>query len=124
MREARVFRALIRVQTETELFDATQSLKLARINQAHHQLAFVSICLQANDVVNWIAINAFLHGRFLITANQCEGNTSEYQRTASKPSLDMVGLRPQPVEISGFSHFFGFAAGLWLLQRAALTANT
>jgi hypothetical protein len=43
------------------LFDATQSLKLRRVDQAHHQLAFIRICLQANDVVNWIAVDAFRH---------------------------------------------------------------
>jgi hypothetical protein len=35
--------------------------------------------LQTNDVVDRIPINAFRHGRFLITANQSEGNISEHK---------------------------------------------
>src|SRR5215212_6049513 len=61
MSEARMLRALVRVETKTELFDAAQALKLGSINQSHHQLAFVGISLQTDDIVNWIAIDAFRH---------------------------------------------------------------
>jgi len=39
--------------------DAPQSLKFGRVNQTHHQAAFVSIGAKADDVVNRIAIDAF-----------------------------------------------------------------
>ena len=58
------------------MFDATQSLELRRIDQSHHQLAFVGIGLQPNDVVNWIAIDAFSHYNDLITDKSTQGNTS------------------------------------------------
>src|SRR4029078_2056745 len=53
--------ALISEETETELLDAAQTLKLRSVDQSHHQLAFIGIGLQTNDVVNWIAIDAFRH---------------------------------------------------------------
>ena len=56
-----MFRALISVETQTELFDASQSLKLRRVDQTHHQLAFVCIGAKANDVVDRIAIDSFRH---------------------------------------------------------------
>jgi hypothetical protein len=43
------------------LLDATQTLKLRSVNQSHHQLAFIGISLETDDVVNWIAIDAFRH---------------------------------------------------------------
>src|SRR5438105_1591062 len=59
MGEARVFGALIRVEPESELFNAPQPLKFSRIDQTHHQLAFVCISAKANYVVNRIAIDSF-----------------------------------------------------------------
>jgi hypothetical protein len=53
--------ALISVQTQTELLDAAQALKLGRVDQAHHQLAFVSVRAKANDVMNRISIYTFSH---------------------------------------------------------------
>src|SRR6185295_15455122 len=106
-----MFRALISVETETELLDAAQTLKLRSVDQSHHQLAFIGISLETNDVVNWIAIDAFRH---CANINRTErGSTgsnlvkeSFYERRPGATALGSV--RPSPVEISGFSHFFGF----------------
>ena len=56
-----MFRALVSVETETELLDAAQTLKLRSVDQSHHQLAFIGVSLETDDVVNWIAIDAFRH---------------------------------------------------------------
>src|SRR6185369_17107428 len=56
-----MFRALVSIETKTELLDAAQTLKLRSVDQPHHQLAFIGISLETNDVVNWIAIDAFRH---------------------------------------------------------------
>ena len=109
-----MLRALVGVETETELLDAAQTLKLRSVDQSHHQLAFIGISLETNDVVNWIAIDAFRH---------C-ANINRQMRAGSQVVLqdlhDFSGLickfsdsaQPAvmlaPVEISGFSHFFGF----------------
>src|SRR6478672_2858465 len=61
MSEARMFCALISEQSEAELLDATQSLKVGRVDQLHHQLAFVRFGSKANYVVNGIAVDTFLH---------------------------------------------------------------
>ena len=61
MREARVFGALVCEEAKPELFDAAQSLKFRRVDQLHHQFAFISIGSKTNDVVNWVAIDTFLH---------------------------------------------------------------
>src|ERR1051325_12234550 len=53
--------ALIGVERKAQLLDAAQALKLARVNEAHHQLSFISVRAQAYDVVHRIAINAFRH---------------------------------------------------------------
>ena len=75
--EARMFRALIGIEAQAELLDASQSLKLARVDQTHHQLAFIGIGAKANDVVDRIAIDSFGHfGDFLIPAKEPKGNES------------------------------------------------
>jgi hypothetical protein len=56
--ETRVLGTLVGVQTKPELFDATQSLKLWRVDQANHQPAFGAVVAQRDDVVNRIAINS------------------------------------------------------------------
>ena len=56
-----MFRTLVGVETETELLDAAQTLKLGSVDQSHHQLPFIGISLETDDVVNWIAIDAFRH---------------------------------------------------------------
>jgi len=53
-----VFSALVGVESESELFDAPQSLKLRRIDQSDHQLTFDSVFAQRDDVVNRIAVDA------------------------------------------------------------------
>jgi hypothetical protein len=58
--EARVFRALICEEREAELLDAAQALKLRGVNQAHDQLPIARIRAKTNDVVDGVAINAFL----------------------------------------------------------------
>ena len=54
-----MLRTLVSVETETELFDSTEPLKLSRVDQLHHQLAFIRVGAKANDVVDRIAIDAF-----------------------------------------------------------------
>ncbi len=61
MCKTRMLGALISVETETELLDATQSLEFRSIDQTHHQFAFVSVGAKANDVVDRIAIDSFGH---------------------------------------------------------------
>jgi hypothetical protein len=51
--------ALVSVEPESELLDASQSLKFRRVDQTPHQLAFVGIGAKANDVMNRIAIDSF-----------------------------------------------------------------
>src|SRR5712671_5793823 len=58
VREPRVLRALVSVQTQAKLLDATQPLKLRRVDQTNHQLAFGAVVAQRNDVVDRIAINS------------------------------------------------------------------
>lgn len=57
MREARVFGALVRVKAEAQLFDATETLKLRRVDQPNYQSA-LGVIAQRNDVVDGVAINA------------------------------------------------------------------
>src|SRR5690349_13951725 len=94
-----MFGALICEKTKAELLDATQTLKLRGIDQAHHQFAFIRVSLQTNDVVNWIAVDAFGHCANL---NRRLGLSSK-----SCPRVP-VGSDPKTVRISGFSHFFGY----------------
>src|SRR5829696_2717891 len=56
-----MFSALVSIKPETELLDASQTLKLRSVNQPHHQLAFIRVSLKTDDVVNWIAVDAFGH---------------------------------------------------------------
>ena len=56
--EPRVLGALIGVKPQTELLDATQSLKFWCVDQANQQPSFVIIGAKADNVVNRIAINA------------------------------------------------------------------
>jgi hypothetical protein len=92
--EARVFRALVCIETKTELLDATQALKFCGINQAHHQLTFVRVGLQPDDVVNGIAVNAFCHcGPKYITA--ASGNQRERLKFLDFPIfLDSTLMNP------------------------------
>src|SRR5260370_8489249 len=63
-REAGVFGALISVESESQLLDPPQSLKLGRIDQADHQASFDAVVAQRNDVVNRIPIDSW--GQFFI----------------------------------------------------------
>src|SRR6266436_5462169 len=56
--ESRVFCSLVGVQTKTQLLDATQSLKIRRVDQTNHQSAFGAVVAQRNDVMNRIAIDS------------------------------------------------------------------
>src|SRR5260370_20301370 len=58
-REAGVFGALISVESESQLLDPPQSLKLGRIDQADHQASFDAVVAQRNDVVNRIPIDSW-----------------------------------------------------------------
>ena len=65
MGEARVFCALISIESQTQLFDASQSLKFLRVDQTHHQLAFATVSAKANYVVDRIAIDSFGQNSYL-----------------------------------------------------------
>src|SRR6185369_9228273 len=58
VREARMLRTLISVESQTELFDATEPLKFNGIDQLHHQPAFSVVLPQRNDVVDRIAVDS------------------------------------------------------------------
>ena len=53
--------SLISVETKSKLFDATQALKLRRVDQSNHQLALGVIVTQRNDVVDGIAVDSLWH---------------------------------------------------------------
>jgi hypothetical protein len=59
MRKARMFRRLISEMRESELFYPPQSLKFSRVDEPDEKSSFVRIGLEANDVVNRIAIYFF-----------------------------------------------------------------
>ena len=63
--EAGVFRALIGIESQSQLFDPSQSLKLLRVDQTHHQLAFATVSTEANYVVDRIAIDSFGQNSYL-----------------------------------------------------------
>src|SRR4029079_19102980 len=53
-----MLRTLISVESQTELFDATEPLKFNRIDQLNHQPAFSVVLPQRNDVVDRIAVDS------------------------------------------------------------------
>lgn len=59
MCKARMFRRLIGEMRESELPNPSQTLKFSRINQADEKFSFVRIGLEADDVVNRIAVYFF-----------------------------------------------------------------
>ncbi len=59
MRKARMFSRLIRKKRESKLFDAAQTLKFRRVNQANKQFACVAVGFEPNNVVNRIAVDFF-----------------------------------------------------------------
>src|SRR6185369_155878 len=63
--EAGVFCALIGVESQSQLFDPSQPLKLPRVDQTHHQLAFATVSAKANYVVDRIAIDSFGQNSYL-----------------------------------------------------------
>jgi hypothetical protein len=56
-----MFCALISEEPETELFDATKTLELSRVDQSHHQFAFIVVSSKSNDVMDRISVDAFSH---------------------------------------------------------------
>src|SRR6266576_2168699 len=72
MCKTRMLRTLVSVETKSELLDATQPLKFRRVNQTHHQLAFVGVGAKTNDVVDRIAIDSFGHLGFLNNRKRTE----------------------------------------------------
>jgi len=66
-----VFGALISVETESQLLDPPQSLKLGRIDQANHQASFGVCIAQRNDVVNRISIDSW--GQVLLGPYSIDG---------------------------------------------------
>jgi len=65
MGEARVFCALIGIESQSQLLNPSQSLKLLRVDQTHHQLAFATVSAKANYVVDRIAIDSFGQNSYL-----------------------------------------------------------
>ena len=63
--EAGVFCALIGIESQSQLFDPSQPLKLLRVDQTHHQLAFATVSAKANYVVDRIAIDSFGQNSYL-----------------------------------------------------------
>ena len=61
VREARVLRTLIGVKAQTQLLDATQSLKFSRVDETNHQLFLGAVVTQRNDVVDRIAVDSLSH---------------------------------------------------------------
>src|SRR5215213_11630615 len=59
VRKTRMLSALIGKQCQTELLDAPETLKLSRIDQPNHQLAFIRVGFQTNNIVHRIAVNFF-----------------------------------------------------------------
>src|SRR6266540_4938981 len=82
MCKTRVLRALVGIESETELLNASQSLKFGRVDQTHHQLAFVGIGAKANDVVDRIAIDSFRHWQVVNTRKKVERQSHGYKKTA------------------------------------------
>src|SRR5258706_15401365 len=78
--ESRVFCSLVGVQTKTQLLDATQPLKIRRVDQTNHQSAFGAVVAQRNDVMNRIAINSL--GQSLETYFSGLGSQSTTARPA------------------------------------------
>src|SRR5215831_4993365 len=70
--ESRVLSALIGIESETELFDASQSLKFGRIDQPNHQLFRCTFVAQWDDVMNRIAINSLGHRSSYILRKQAK----------------------------------------------------
>ena len=81
--KARVFRALISVESEAELFDASQSLKFRRVDQTHHQLAFDRVGAKTNDVVNRIAIDSFRQNLF--SERESADSLAQHKQPAAAP---------------------------------------
>jgi hypothetical protein len=61
MCKTRMFRALVGIESETELLNASQSLKFGRVDLTPHQFAFSGVGAKANDVMNRIAIDSLGH---------------------------------------------------------------
>lgn len=59
VRKARMFRRLIGKMRQTELFYPPQTLEFSRVDEANEKFSFVRIGLQANNVVNRIAVYFF-----------------------------------------------------------------
>jgi hypothetical protein len=57
VRKARMFRSLVRIKSQAQLFDATQALELWRVDQLNDQ-STLGVIPQRNDVVNGVAIDS------------------------------------------------------------------
>jgi hypothetical protein len=75
--ETRMFGALIGIESQSELFDPAESLKLARVDQTHHQLAFAIVGAKTNDVVDRIAIDSFGQNSYLTVVLSAQSTTRE-----------------------------------------------
>ena len=58
MGKSRMFGALISVEAETQLLDATETLEFRRVNQLSHETALGRIGIQLDDVVDGISVYA------------------------------------------------------------------
>ena len=69
VRKARMLRRLVSEMRQAELFYAPKTLKFSRVDQPREQLSFVAVRLDADDVVNRIAIY-FFRQIFLLCARK------------------------------------------------------
>ena len=84
--KARVLRALVRVQSQSQLFDSPQTLKLRRVDQPNYQPA-LGVIAQRNDVVDRVAVDPLR--QFLGPVIEEFGRGSLTQRVAQRDA----GLR-------------------------------
>ena len=59
VRKARMLRRLIGEMRESELFYAPQTLKFRRVNQPNEKASLVRVGLEANNIMNRIAVYFF-----------------------------------------------------------------
>jgi hypothetical protein len=106
---------LVSVESESELLDATQSLKFRRVDQTHHQLACVGVGAKANDVMDRIAIDSFGHlGDFLVPAKGAKGNETREELHENPEITRGASSTLSPVVIYGLFPIFWI---FWASER-------
>ena len=59
VRKARMLGSLIGIKCQPQLLDAPQTLKFSRIDEPDEKISFIRIGVQANDIVNRVAVDSF-----------------------------------------------------------------